>query len=322
MSICGMFYLLKDFITAMTFVTDDEQRILHDAIQKAESEGKSLMMPYCREKKVSLNIDVTATDANESASEKNARESSPVPETVKVEEQRQIKANEGDSEQRQSQSDGDKATDANKDILRGKPYITDVKTIKSKLYVNKNMISKFNLKKENLASKNKNIDNNCSAVIQEQLQNIALKMQEFSNEIMDLKEELRSESKANDERLERVESQIKETMIKVWKNNNQTIDRSDSFSDLNIYNSTALAPEVKKLNNDEISNLIQKELNKINLESSKNRNVTTDVSRELRNTIRAEFMTKDSNVRREYKLTSQTKFEHFMDFFEIGVEHC
>ena len=25
-------------------------------------------------------------------------------------------------------------------------------------------------------------------------------------------------------------------------------------------------------------------------------------------------MTKDSNVRREYKLTSKTKFEHFMDF--------
>ena len=49
----GMFCLFKDFITVMTFVTDDEQRILLDAIQKAQSEGRSLLMPYCRQNKVS-----------------------------------------------------------------------------------------------------------------------------------------------------------------------------------------------------------------------------------------------------------------------------
>ena len=65
----GMFCLFKDFITEMTFVSDDEPRILLDSIQKARSEGRSLLMPYCRQNKVSQNIEVTATDESERASE-------------------------------------------------------------------------------------------------------------------------------------------------------------------------------------------------------------------------------------------------------------
>ena len=68
----GMLCLFKDFITAMTFVTDDEQRILLDAIEKVQSEGRSLLMPYCRQNKVSQNIEETATDESERASEKAA----------------------------------------------------------------------------------------------------------------------------------------------------------------------------------------------------------------------------------------------------------
>ena len=139
----------------MTFVTDDEQRILLHAIQKAQSEGRSLLMPYSRQNKVSQNMEVTATDKSERASEKAASELSPVPETGENEEQRQRKETGDDSEQRQRKSDGDTATDEKKDMMRGKPHITDVKTMNLKIYINRKMISKLNLSKENLASKNK-----------------------------------------------------------------------------------------------------------------------------------------------------------------------
>ena len=174
MSMFDMFCLFKNFITAMTFVTDDEQRILLDAIQKAQSEGTSLLMPYCRQNKISQNIEVTA--------------------------------------------------------------------------------------------------------------------------------------------MEQMEIRMNETENKVCNNDNQLIDRSDIFGGSNIYNSTAITSDVNKFNKNDISRMIQNEIEKINLESGKDKSVSTDVSHELRNTIRAEFMTKDSNVRREYKLLSKTKYEHFMDF--------
>ena len=155
----------------MTFVTDEEQRILGDAVNKAESEGKSLLMPYCCEnKKPSHNIEDTATEVSERATEENASGSSPVPETSAGENERQKEETVNDSNQRPGASDSDTATAVDKDMMRGKPYITDVK-INPKIYVNRNLISKFNLDKDNLASKNKNKnnDNNCSTVLQEQL---------------------------------------------------------------------------------------------------------------------------------------------------------
>ena len=81
-----------------------------------------------------------------------------------------------------------------------------------------------------------------------------------------------------------------------------------------ICNSTVIAPELNKSNKDEVSNLIKKEIKKFDLESSRNKSMSTDLSQTLRNAIRAEFTPKDSNVRREYKLTKQTKLEHFMNF--------
>ena len=129
-----------------------------------------------------------------------------------------------------------------------------------------------------------------------------------------MKNEMRSDGNAKDEGLQQMENRMKETENKVWNNDNQLIDRSEIFGGSNIYNSTAITPDVNKFNKNDISRMIQNEIKKINLESSKDKSVSTDVSRELRNTIRAEFMTKDSNVRREYKLTSKTKFEHFIDF--------
>ena len=131
--------------------------------------------------------------------------------------------------------------------MRGKPKIIDLKTIKPKIYVNRKMISKLNLEKENLASKNKIvnnvIDNNCSTALQEQLQNIAKQMQEFSKEIKELKTEMRSDGKTKekqlkelkdelksdgkmmmDERLRRIETQVKATENKVGKNDNLMTD--------------------------------------------------------------------------------------------------
>ena len=99
MSVFGIFCLLKDLITAMTFVTDEELRILRDAVNKAKSEGGSLLMPYCRENKDSHNIDATekkSDRANEEtasgvrATEEIASGSSPVPEASVVEQKRPI----------------------------------------------------------------------------------------------------------------------------------------------------------------------------------------------------------------------------------------
>ena len=117
-----------------------------------------------------------------------------------------------------------------------------------------------------------------------------------------------------DERLRRIETQVKATENKVGKNDNLMTDGNEMFDMSGICNSTVIAPELNNSNKDEVSNLIQKEIKKFDLESSRNKSVSTDVSQTLRNAIRAEFMSKDSNVRWEYKLTKQTKLEHFMDF--------
>ena len=96
------------------------------------------------------------------------------------------------------------------------------------------------------------------------------------------------DGKARDERLQRMENRMKETETQVRKNNNKVVDGSDIFGSSNFCHSIATASNSNKINKDEIS-------------------------RELRNTIRAKLTTKDSNVRREHKLTNQTKLLHFMD---------
>ena len=133
-------------------------------------------------------------------------------------------------------------------------------------------------------------------------------------QLKELKDELKSDGKMMDERLRRIETQVKTTENKVGKNDNLMTDGNEMFDISGICNSTVIAPELNKSNKDEVSNLIQKEIKKIELESSRNKRMSTDVSQTLRNAIRAEFTSKDSNVRREYKLTKQTKLEHFMDF--------
>ncbi|XP_026669095.1 uncharacterized protein LOC113464288, partial [Ceratina calcarata] len=67
----------------------------------------------------------------------------------------------------------------------------------------------------------------------------------------------------------------------------------------------------------ELIELIQNEIKRVGINPNSNENTPktsgSDVVKELSEKIRVELVGKDSN-KREYKLTSQTKFEHFMDF--------
>ena len=69
--------------------------------------------------------------------------------------------------------------------------------------------------KEHLVSKNTN--DNYTAVIQEQLQNISTKMSEFNREMS----ELACESQAKDERLDRIQQPLQATEAQVRKFNNK-----------------------------------------------------------------------------------------------------
>ena len=123
------------------------------------------------------------------------------------------------------------------------------------------------------------------------------------------------DNKIRNERLHQIEQSIIATEAQVRKPNNK-LNKDDIFDATDIYNSTAITSELNKVILKDISNIVKNEIKKLNLSSNNNDGISTDVSRQLRNTIRAEFNTKDPNMRREYKLTEQTKFEHFMDFLK------
>ena len=74
---------------------------------------------------------------------------------------------------------------------------------------------------------------------------------------------MRSDGNAKDEGLQQMENRMKETENKVWNNDNQLIDRSEIFGGSNIYNSTAITPDVNKFNKNDISRMIQNSANPI-----------------------------------------------------------
>ena len=154
------------------------------------------------------------------------------------------------------------------------------------------------LNKQSLASENTNT--NFTAVIQDQLQTISTQMVEL-NEKMN---KSASDNKIRDERLHQIEQSIIATEAEVRKPNNK-LNKVDIFYATDIYNSTAITPELNKVSLNDISNIVKDEIKKLNLSSNNNDSISTDVTRQLRNTIRAEFNTKDPNMRREYKLTEQ-----------------
>ena len=107
-----------------------EQRILEDAIEKAELEDRSLLIPCCHKgKNVSHNIEATATNDSERANGEIASRSSPVPETSEAENNRQWDVSESDGNERHCEHDGVSATKANDEILRGKPSISNVQKL-------------------------------------------------------------------------------------------------------------------------------------------------------------------------------------------------
>ena len=159
------------------------------------------------------------------------------------------------------------------------------------------------LNKQSLASENTNT--NFTAVIQDQLQTISTQMVELNEKM--------NKSASDNKIRHQIEQSIIATEAQVRKPNNK-LNKVDIFYATDIYNSTAITPELNKVSLNDISNIVKDEIKKFNLSSNNNNSISTDVTRQLRNTIRAEFNTKDRNMRREYKLTKQTKFEHFMDF--------
>ena len=193
------------------------------------------------------------------------------------------------------------------EILRGKPSIKDVQKVKHVVYVNKDRTAILN--KESLASENTNT--NFTAVIQDQLQTISTQMVELNKKM----NKSASDNKIRDERLHKIEQNIIATEAQVRKPNNK-LNKDDLFDATDIYNSIAITPELNKVSLNDISNIVKDEIKKLNLSSNNNDSISTDVTRQLRNTIRAEFNTKDPNMKRAYRLMEQTKFEHFMDFLK------
>ena len=103
-------------------------------------------------------------------------------------------------------------------------------------------------------------------------------MHDFRLEINDMKKEMTRDGKARDERLQRMENQMKETEAQVGKNNKKIIDSNGIFGSPNFCNSTTIASDSNKFDRDEISSLVQNEIKKLNLESCNNSNISTDVS--------------------------------------------
>ena len=282
-------------------MTDDEQRILSDAIQCAELEGGSLLMPFCRNRADSQGKTKETVPVTEAHSDEMENATGVPSVTVSNSEQAAGSNVEITGER-------DIETDTRKDALRGKPNVTNVETLTKKIYVNKNAILKIN--KENLASEN--TDKNYAAAIQEQLLNISVRMNEFKLQM----NELVNDGKKKDERLNKMEQSLRATDTKVCEpNKNSTID-NNNFDRRYFLNSTAIIPESNNLSQNDISRIVQMEIKKLNLETSKNDSISTEVSRDLRNTVRSELSTKDLNMRRDYKLTLKTKYEHFIDFLK------
>ena len=123
----------------MTFVTAEEEFILRKAVEQADSEGKEILMSFCRNRPIPQNCDEEATvesdGKNENATVENGASSVP-------------KATEGDEPvesesdvDRQKEGDRETATGIETEILRGKPSIKDVQKVKHVVYVNKDRTS-------------------------------------------------------------------------------------------------------------------------------------------------------------------------------------
>ena len=69
----------------------------------------------------------------------------------------------------------------------------------------------------------------------------------------------------------------------------------------------------KSLTRDDIAKIFREELGKLNLEKSVNRN-DNNIASAAKDVIQFEVINKNVSTKRDYKLTTQTKFEHFYDY--------
>ena len=117
-----------------------------------------------------------------------------------------------------------------------------------------------------------------------------------------------SEVNATEAQLSRLEQKLQTMETKVR-------ETDFNLSSTDFCNSTAVEPEISKFSQNEISRIVQNEIEKLN----KSDGTTVIVSQELRDTIRVELTTKEANIRRDYKLTTQTKYEYFLDFLKFEL---
>lgn len=70
-----------------------------------------------------------------------------------------------------------------------------------------------------------------------------------------------------------------------------------------------------------VSKIVTKELQTQKLKNTNESKDVDNIANQVKVTLKLEIISKDSSKRRDYKLTPNTKFEHFFDFFtsELGT---
>ena len=97
------------------------------------------------------------------------------------------------------------------------------------------------------------------------------------------------------------------------ENKNSEDNEGQSFDKRACLSSTQMPSD--NVNKPEVIRIVRDELQKINKANDSNNGSFINVSRELTETLKSELSGKGSVLKRDYKLTKQTKFEYFFDFF-------
>ena len=97
------------------------------------------------------------------------------------------------------------------------------------------------------------------------------------------------------------------------QNKNSEDNEGQSFDKRACLRSTQMRSD--NVNKPEVIRIVRDELRKINKANDSNNGSFIDVSRELTETLKTGLSGKGSVLKKDYKLTKQTKFEYFFDFF-------
>lgn len=88
------------------------------------------------------------------------------------------------------------------------------------------------------------------------------------------------------------------------------VDRDESRS-----SGSTSSSKLGELKN-QVSNLVQQEFKKLKVDRSVSESQNSDsLANKIKETLKVEIISKDGGMKRDYKLTPNTKFEHFYDLF-------